>query len=109
MTTFFLELWHDLREKRLWPVAVGLLAATVAIPVVMLKPASEGSPAPVVATPAPKGDTLPAVEVDTSPSHGSRLEPFSQRAPFKPLADLKKDPADSSSAGSSDPTASRAS
>jgi hypothetical protein len=106
---FFLELWHDLREKRLWPVAVGLLAAAVAIPVVMLKPASEGTPAPVVATPAPKAGTLPAVEVDTSPVHDSKLETFKQRDPFKPLSDLKKDPADSSSAAPSDPTASGAS
>jgi hypothetical protein len=95
---FFLELWHDLREKRLWPIAVGLLAAVVAIPVVMLKPASDGAPAPVVATPAPKLDTLPAVEVDSSPTHGSKLETFKQRDPFKPLADLKK--------AGTDPTAS---
>ena len=27
MTTFFLDLWHDLREKRLWPVAAGLAVA----------------------------------------------------------------------------------
>jgi hypothetical protein len=106
---FFLELWHDLREKRLWPVAVGLLAAAIAIPVVMLKPATEGTPAPVVATPAPKAGTLPAVEVDTSPVHDSKLETFKQRDPFKPLSDLKKDPADSTSAAPSDPTASGAS
>src|SRR3954470_23067405 len=88
--TFFLDLWHDLREKRLWPVAVGLLAAAVAIPVVMLKPASAGGPGPVVAAPAPKLDTLPAVTVDSSPPHGSNLKPCHQRDPFKPLADLKK-------------------
>jgi hypothetical protein len=90
MTTFFLELWQDLREKRLWPVAAGLLAAAIAIPVVMLKPASEGAPAPVVAAPAPKFDTLPAITVDNSPTHGSNLKTFRQRDPFKPLSDLKK-------------------
>jgi hypothetical protein len=111
--TFFLDLWQDLREKRLWPVAVGLLAAAIAIPLVMLKPASQGTPAPVVATPAPKADTLPAVEVDASPTHGSKLETFSQRDPFKPLSDLKKaDSTGSTSSGSgskaSDPTVSSA-
>lgn len=90
MTTFFLDLWHDLREKRLWPVAAGLLAAALAIPVVMLKPASSGSaPTPVVAKPAQPA-TLPAVEVDSSPTHGSKLDTFSQRDPFKPMSDLKK-------------------
>jgi hypothetical protein len=111
--TFFLDLWQDLREKRLWPIAVGLLAAALAIPVVMLKPASEGTPAPVAAVPAPKADTLPAVEVDSSPTHGSKLETFSQRDPFKPLSDLKKADANGSTAtapgsGASDPTASAA-
>jgi hypothetical protein len=99
MTTFFLDLWHDLREKRLWPVAVGLLAAAVAIPLVMLKPASDGSTAPVVAAPAQQKDALPAVQVDSSPTHGSKLETFAQRDPFKPMADLKK--SDSSSTDSS--------
>ena len=27
MNAFFLDLWHDLKQKRLWPVAVALLAA----------------------------------------------------------------------------------
>jgi hypothetical protein len=94
MTTFFLDLWQDLREKRLWPVAAGLLAAIVAIPLVMLKPASEdAATTPPVVAPA-KIPTLPAVQVDTSATHGSNLKTFSQRDPFKPLSVLKS--ADSS-------------
>jgi hypothetical protein len=90
MTTFFLDLWHDLREKRLWPVAVGLLAATIAVPVVMLKPATKSTAdVPVATAPAPR-EALPVVNVDTSPTHGSKLETFSQRNPFKPLSDLDK-------------------
>jgi hypothetical protein len=87
--TFFLDLWQDLREKRLWPVAAGLLAALIAIPVVMLKPASEDTVAlpPVQST--VKAPTLPAVEVDTSATHNSNLKTFSQRDPFKPLSVLK--------------------
>jgi hypothetical protein len=103
MTTLFLDLWQDLREKRLWPVAAGLLAAVVAIPLVMLKPASEDTvTTPPVAAPA-KVPTLPAVEVDTSDSHNSNLKTFSQRDPFKPLSVLKTADANgnTSSGGSS--------
>ena len=39
MKIFLLDLWHDLKEKRLWPVAVVLLAALVAVPVLLAKPA----------------------------------------------------------------------
>lgn len=99
MTSFFLDLWQDLREKRLWPVAVGLLAAAIAIPLVMLKPASDGATTAVVTPPAPKADPLPAVEVDSGPTHGSKLATFSQRDPFKPMSDLKT--ADASSSTSS--------
>ena len=91
MTTFFLDLWHDLREKRLWPVAVGLLAAIVAIPAIMLKPAADPkTPPPIAADPSAR-ETLPAVEVDSSPSRGSKLETFSTRNPFKPMSDLEDD------------------
>jgi len=92
MTTFFLDLWQDLREKRLWPVAVGLLAAAVAIPAIMLKPAAEPSAPPAIAANAGQGETLPAVAVDSSPTHGSKLETFDERNPFKPLKDLEEQP-----------------
>lgn len=90
--TFFIDLWADLRERRLWPVAVGLVAAIAAIPLVLFKPAS-GAPAPVApivsATPQ-MGSVLPTVSVSTAPTDGSRLETFKQKNPFKPMADLKK-------------------
>jgi hypothetical protein len=91
--TFFLDLWQDLREKRLWPVAVGLLGAAIAIPAVWLKPASAPEQPAVAAKPAAP-ELLPMVKVDDQPSHGSKLETFagSERNPFRSLADLKKDP-----------------
>ena len=46
MKAFALDLWHDLREKRLWPVAVLLLAALVAVPVLLAKPADDPGPPP---------------------------------------------------------------
>ena len=101
MTTFLLDLWHDLREKRLWPVAVGLLAATVAIPMIMLKPASEATDAPAVVANTSNDGALPAVSVDGSPSRGSKLESFNQRNPFRPLSDLQQKPASSPAGGGS--------
>jgi hypothetical protein len=94
MTTFFIDLWHDLREKRLWPVAVGLLAAIVAVPVVLFKPASDAAP-PAATTPKTGGaDTLPVVTVVSGPTMGSRLEAFSanEKNPFKPMKDLAQAP-----------------
>ncbi len=37
MKIFLLDIWHDLRAKRLWPVALVLAAALVAVPVVLSK------------------------------------------------------------------------
>jgi hypothetical protein len=42
--SFVKNLYADLVEKRLWPVAAGLLIALVAVPVLLAKPASESSP-----------------------------------------------------------------
>ena len=47
MKIFLLDLWHDLRQKRLAPVAVVLLLALVAVPVLLAKPAKSPGPAPV--------------------------------------------------------------
>jgi hypothetical protein len=92
MTSFFVDVWHDLREKRLWPAAVGLLAAIVAVPVVLFKPASDAAP-PTTATPhGNQGPVLPVVHVDGGPLMGSHLEAFSasEKNPFKPMKDLAK-------------------
>ena len=52
MNNFLLDVWHDLRAKRLWPVALVLLAGIVAVPLVLAKKAEE----PAVAPPAPAAD-----------------------------------------------------
>jgi hypothetical protein len=49
MKNLLLDLWHDLRAKRLWPVALVLLGGLVAVPVVLSKKAEE----PTVAPPPP--------------------------------------------------------
>jgi hypothetical protein len=91
MTQFFIDLWHDLREKRLWPVAVGLIAAIVAVPAILFKPASDAAPPASVAPKTGAAETLPVVAVETGPNVGSKLEAFSQKNPFKPMKDLAKD------------------
>jgi hypothetical protein len=92
MKNFLLDLWYDLRAKRLWPVAVLLLAALVAAPVVLSKNAEE--PDPATATPA----TAPAqAKKPEGPAHlaqvkleelakgsGSSLSSFDPRNPFAP-------------------------
>jgi hypothetical protein len=60
MKNFLLDLWNDLRAKRLWPVAVVLLAGIVAVPFVLAKKAEE----PTVAAPAP------AAEAEASSADG---------------------------------------
>jgi hypothetical protein len=105
MTSFFIDVWHDLREKRLWPAAVALLAAIVAVPVVLFKPASDAAP-PTTATPHGKpGPTLPVVHVDGGPLMGSHLEAFSasEKNPFKPMKDLAKTSGSSAGAAPSSP------
>src|SRR3954453_20304372 len=106
MTTFFIDLWHDLRERRLWPVAVGLLAAIVAVPAILFKPASSATP-PSASAPHSSGTaTLPVVSVDSGPIRGSKLEAFSstEKNPFKPMKDLAAAPATSGTAGTVTPS-----
>jgi hypothetical protein len=81
MTTFLLDLWQDLRAKRLWPVAVALLAATAAVPFVLFKPASS-APAPQTASTASKQGKLPAVTLDASSIGDSHLDVFKSKNPF---------------------------
>ncbi len=90
MTTFFIDLWQDLREKRLWPVAVGLLAAMAAVPVVLFKPAGETPLPPSTTATSNVPELLPVVSVDSAPSHGSKLDSFDQKNPFSPMKDLEK-------------------
>lgn len=91
MHTFLLDLWHDLREKRLWPVAALLLVGIAAVPVA-LRQDEQSAPA----QPAPPAraetasDRLPTIAIDDVSGAPSRLSEFSQRNPFKPLNDLPK-------------------
>ena len=86
MTTFFLDLWHDLREKRLWPIAAGLAVAIVAVPIALTKSSSQ--PSTAVTPPAEqKAAHLPAVNLNQTSVASSHLDVFKERNPFKDFAD----------------------
>jgi hypothetical protein len=78
-----LDLWLDLREKRLAPVAVLLLGAIVAVPIVLAK--NHATPAPAPTQTATTASAAPVVV--TQPPAGradSKLQVFSARDPFEP-------------------------
>jgi hypothetical protein len=95
------DTWHDLREKRLWPVAAVLVLAIVAVPVLLSKSAAEPpAVAPVVQT---EPDERIAVELDESgsgSSAGSALDRFSEGDPFTPPAAIVKAGADTTATAS---------
>jgi hypothetical protein len=89
MNVFLLDLWHDLKEKRLWPVAVVLLAALIAVPVLLAKPAAKSSaPAPVANAAGPKPDVLKQLAKvklgEDEVGDGSTLGAFNPSNPFNP-------------------------
>lgn len=86
MRVFLLDLWLDLREKRLAPVALGLLAAIVIVPFVLAS-SDPGTPPPPPPAQSSAESRLPTVAV---PADGgeidSRLTAFDPRDPFEPRA-----------------------
>jgi hypothetical protein len=89
MTSLFLDLIQDLREKRLWPVAVALVAATAAVPLVLLKPSQGPSnSAPAIAS-GSGAEGLPVVNVSKGTADPSKLNEFASKNPFKPIGQLK--------------------
>lgn len=88
--SFLQNLWRDLVDKRLWPVAVALVLAAVAVPVLMGGGSSTVAPAP--AAPAPSDAAVPGtaqvtVAVDAGTKERSRAG--GARDPFKPLVFAK--------------------
>lgn len=87
MNHLFQDVWHDLREKRLWPLAIALLLAIVAIPALLTKSAAQPPTVEPVAT-APSVDDRVTVELDgddaASTGTGSGLGKFAEGDPFTP-------------------------
>ena len=107
-----IDIWNDLRAKRLWPVALLLLAAIVAVSVLVMKDGKEPPPAPV-ADSSPKApgpaqfEGLASVELEENlPSEGSSLDTFDPSDPFRPPEKvLQRAEQPASSATANGPTA----
>jgi hypothetical protein len=99
MKLFLTDLWHDLREKRLWPVALVLLLGLVAVPVLLAKPAGNPAPPPAAEVPAQTAQSededlaeVARVELgDTDGAgSGSTLGVFDPSDPFRPPSKVTK-------------------
>jgi hypothetical protein len=110
MKIFLLDLWQDLREKRLWPVALALVAALIAVPVLLAKPFESPAPAPP-AKPAPQAEGPKELEAlakvklaEGAEARGSALGVFDPSNPFKPPKSVTKEekPEEPSSGSPSD-------
>jgi hypothetical protein len=105
MQVFLLDVWHDLREKRLAPVAIVLLLGLIAVPVLLAKPADDPGPAPVVAAPKKtENEALAALTKvklgDEQVGRGSTLGVFDPDNPFHPpKGTMKKDDVSATGAG----------
>ena len=87
MNHYARDTWQDLREKRLWPVAVVLALAIVAIPLLLTKSAAQPT-ADQTAIPVPTEEMRVAVSRDegdaASSGTGSALDRFAEGDPFTP-------------------------
>lgn len=108
MTASARNIWRDMIDRRLWPVALLLVVALIAIPVVLAKPAPKttppatpvatSSPEPLVATPA-------AIRSNSgnAPVGGIYKNPFNQqhvpKAPAQSTGATSKSASTASSGG----------
>jgi hypothetical protein len=106
MTTFLLDLWHDLREKRLWPVAAAILLATAAVPILLFKPASTPAGSSTPNTTSKGLGSLPVVTMAETTGKVSKLDTFGEKNPFKPLNDIAKPPTEPTAGSSTGSTSS---
>lgn len=101
MTSFALGVIEDLRSRTLWPVALLLLVALVAVPIVLLEPAKDVPPPPprAATSASPVGSGLPSPEEALQGAgkplaslavlnRSSDLASFDVKNPFKPLEAL---------------------
>lgn len=83
MTAILIEIWEDLRQKRLWPVAAALLVALVAVPVALTKSGEDLQPPPAHSgqKASAQAPLLPGAETDAPGS--SDLGVFDPKNPFR--------------------------
>lgn len=86
MNLLLKDLLHDLREKRLWPVAALMLLALVAVPAVLLRSPSE-EPAAAPQAPAaadPRANAAVVALAGEGEVPPSQLDSFRAKDPFEP-------------------------
>lgn len=83
MKPFLLDIWDDARERRMWPVAVLLLLALIAVPLLLLKPAPEAAPPEPVTSASSTNNGIPELRAGAT-SEGSSLTVFNPKDPFRP-------------------------
>ena len=100
------DVWRDLRERRLWPVALLLLVALVLVPVLLLEPAPEVPAQPAVA-PAPSAVEGSPVALESRAllvAEGSDLDVFTARDPFRrPRPARRRSSSERAASGSGSP------
>jgi hypothetical protein len=85
ITSFGRNVWKDLVERRLWPVAVVLVLALVAIPVVLAKPAPQVPAAPTPAAASSGPEPLVASAASIRSNTGGALVGGKFKDPFHQL------------------------
>lgn len=88
MSNVFAGIWYDLREKQLWPVALGLLAAIVAVILLLPEDSKEVAEEPTPPAVQQPEELKELVTLDSATVEDSDLEVFSVRDPFRSLADI---------------------
>jgi hypothetical protein len=108
MNNLLQDIWHDLRERRLWPIAALLLVGILAIPVVLTESRTEPPATPVAAVPdadTPKGPGV-RLDVDNADSSGtgSALNVFAPEDPFVPPKSVTDEPKGDATATAAGPS-----
>jgi hypothetical protein len=84
MKHFFEDLVHELRAKRLLPVAILLLVALVAVPVFLLNGGEDPKPSAATPPPSSQAKQLALLSKGENQSAGSGFDVFTKKDPFKP-------------------------
>lgn len=88
MNNVMAGVWYDLREKQLWPVALGLLVAIVVVVLLLPNDTKEVAEEPTPTAVQQPAELKELVTLDSATVEDSNLEVFSVRDPFRSLADI---------------------